>query len=226
MWDLPRLGETEQTKDKSDSLEQMATDLHQVLSVAQGRPVVLIGHSVGGMTNLTTSAKLYPDALGAQVKGIVQVDTTYTNPVKTTSHSRLNLALQKPLAEAILHLMIPFSALVRIANWISCREGILYLSSASSSFAGTETRGQLDLVSRFQFESSPGVVARGTLAMFHWDATAVLPQMKVLCLSWWESSTRQQFRVPVQQCKDRFEVRKCKLLIEAAITRFLRRIRL
>jgi pimeloyl-ACP methyl ester carboxylesterase len=178
VWDLPGLGETEQPKDESDSLEQMATDLHQVLSVAQGRPVVLVGHSIGGMTNLTF-AKLYPEALGAQVKGIVQIDTTYTNPVKTTSHSRLNLVLQKPFGEPILHLMVPISALVRIANWISYQEGILYLSNASNSFAGTETRGQLDLVSRFQFESSPGVVARGTLAMFHWDATAVLPQINV-----------------------------------------------
>jgi pimeloyl-ACP methyl ester carboxylesterase len=93
--------------------------------------------------------------------------------------TRFSLALQKPLAEPILHLMIPFSALVRIANWISLPRRVSLWRNASSSFAGTETRGQLDLVSRFQFEWSPGVVARGTLAMFHWDATPVLPQIKV-----------------------------------------------
>lgn len=178
VWDLPGLGETEQPKDRSDSLEQMAADLHQVLSVAKGKPVVLVGHSIGGMTNLTF-AKLYPEALGTQVKGIVEVDTTYTNPVKTTKHSRLNLALQKPLAEPILHTMVPLSALIRLVHWISYKEGILYLSNASSAFAGTETRGQLDLVSRFQVESSPAVVARGTLAMFHWDASTVLSQIKL-----------------------------------------------
>ena len=64
--------------------------------------------------------------------------------------------------------MIPLSELVRAANWVLYQEGILYLNNASSAFAETETRGQLDLVSRFKFESSPGVVARGTLAMFHW----------------------------------------------------------
>jgi pimeloyl-ACP methyl ester carboxylesterase len=178
VWDLPGLGQTEEPKDDSDSLDQMASDLHQVLSIAQGKPVVLVGHSIGGMTNLTF-AKLYPESLGSQVKGIVQIDTTYTNPVKTTSNSRLNIALQKPLAEPILHLMILFSPIVRIVNWISYQEGILHLKNASSSFAGSETRGQVDLVSRTQAQSTPGVVARGTLAMFHWDGTTVLPQINV-----------------------------------------------
>jgi pimeloyl-ACP methyl ester carboxylesterase len=68
---------------------------------------------------------------------------------------------------------------MRIVNWISYQEGILYLKNASSSFAGLETRGQVDLVSRMQVQSSPGVVARGTLAMFHWDGTTVLPQINV-----------------------------------------------
>ena len=178
VWDLPGLGQTEQPKNNSDSLEQMAADLDQVLSVAQGKPVVLVGHSIGGMTNLTL-AKLHPERFGSQVKGIVQVDTTYTNPVKTTSNSRLNLALQKPVAEPILNLMIPFSPLVQFVSRISYREGILNLENAKSSFAGTESRGQVDLVSRLQVQASPAVVARGTLAMFHWDASATLPQISV-----------------------------------------------
>jgi pimeloyl-ACP methyl ester carboxylesterase len=178
VWDLPGLGKTEQPKDDSDSLEQMAADLDQVLSVAQGEPVVLVGHSIGGMTNLTF-AKLHPERFGSQVKGIVQVDTTYTNPVKTTSNSRLNLALQKPVGEPLLHLMIAFSPLVRFASWISYREGILNFKNAKSSFAGTESRGQVDLVSRLQVQASPAVVARGTLAMFHWDASTTLPQISV-----------------------------------------------
>ena len=97
-WDQPGMGGTEQPRDQSDTLEQMATDLHEVLSLAAGRPVVLVGHSLGGMTNLTF-AKMYPELLGSQVKGIVQVDTTYTNPVRTTEDSSLNLALQKPVGE-------------------------------------------------------------------------------------------------------------------------------
>ena len=41
-------------------------------------------------------------------------------------------------------------------------------------FRRVRNPGQIDFVSEFQYRSSPAVVARGTLAMFHWDATPVL----------------------------------------------------
>jgi pimeloyl-ACP methyl ester carboxylesterase len=178
VWDLPGLGSTEQPADRDYSLDAMARDLHQVLTVADGRPVVLVGHSIGGMINLTF-CRDYPSELGKQVRGVVEVDTSYTDPVRTASNSKLNEALQKPVGEPVLRLMIAASPVVRAANWMSYQEGLLYLNNARSSFAGTESRGMLDLVSRYQFESSPGVVARGTLGMFHWDATDELPKIHV-----------------------------------------------
>ena len=177
VWDLPGMGETAEPADRQETLERMATDLRQVLTVAGGRPAVLVGHSIGGMTNLTF-ARRYPALLGAQIKGIVQVDTSYTDPVKTTQDASLNLAL-KPVGEAVLHAMVPLSPLAQAANFLSYEEGLLYISNAKSAFAGTETRGQLDLVSRYGFQSSPGVVAKGTLAMFHWDASPVMPQLRI-----------------------------------------------
>jgi len=178
VWDLPGLGLSAEPKNHDLSLEQMGSDLQQVLTLAQGRPAVLVGHSIGGMINLTL-CRLHPELLGSQVAAVVQVDTTYTNPVRTTKNSRLSSALQKPVAEPLLHAMIAISPLVRAAAWLGYQEGIVQLNNARSSFAGTETRGQLDLVSRYSYESSPAVVARGTLAMFHWDGTAVLPNVNV-----------------------------------------------
>jgi len=58
---------------------------------------------------------------------------------------------------------------------------LIYLTSSAhwpvhrKMFAGTETRGQLDFVSRDTVEPSPAVAARGTLATFAYDATATLP---------------------------------------------------
>lgn len=177
-WDLAGLGATSRWADQEVTLERMATDLHTVLGLSEGKPVILIGHSIGGMINLTF-CKLYPEDLGTRVAGIVEVDSSYTNPVRTTKNSKLNLALQKPVAEPILHAMVPLSELVRFSNWLSYHEGLLYLNNAQSSFDHTETRGQVDMVSRYQFLSSPGVVARGTLAMFHWDMTPELPRVSV-----------------------------------------------
>jgi pimeloyl-ACP methyl ester carboxylesterase len=176
LWDLPGLGESSQPLDRNFALEQMASDLHSVVSLANGKPVVLIGHSIGGMINLTF-CRLYPDLVRTQIAGIVQMDTSYTNPVKTTKGSGFSQAIQKPVAEPLLHAMIFLSPLVRIMNWLSYENGLAYVQNAHSSFAGSETRGQVDLVSQYQVESSPAVVARGALAMFHWDATAVLPRV-------------------------------------------------
>ena len=175
-WDLPGLGESDQPRDRNFALEQMASDLHAVLGLADGKRVLLVGHSIGGMINLTF-CRLYPELVGKQIAGIAQLDTTFTNPVRTTKGASFSLAIQKPIAEPVLYAMIPLSPLVRVMNWLSYQNGLTHLHNAQSSFAGSETRGHLDLVSRYQYRSSPAVVARGTLAMFHWDATAVLPHV-------------------------------------------------
>ncbi len=46
VWDLPGLGETAIPANGSLTLEQMASDLHTVLRVAGGKPVVVVGHSI------------------------------------------------------------------------------------------------------------------------------------------------------------------------------------
>jgi pimeloyl-ACP methyl ester carboxylesterase len=176
VWDLPGLGFSGQPTDRDYALEKMASDLRAVLQLAEGGRAVLVGHSIGGMINLTF-CRLYPELLGSKVAGIVQVDTTYTNPVRTTKNAGFSLAIQKPVAEPILHAMILLSPVVRVLNWLSYQNGSAQLYNAHSSFAGSETRGQVDFVSQFQYRSSPAVIARGTLAMFHWDATPVLPRV-------------------------------------------------
>jgi hypothetical protein len=60
VWDLPGLGESAQRRDRNFALEQMASDLHKVLSLADGKPVILVGHSIGGMINLTF-CRLHPE---------------------------------------------------------------------------------------------------------------------------------------------------------------------
>ena len=182
VWDLPGLGQTGSPADNDFSLEKMAIDLHTVLALAHGKPVIVVGHSIGGMINLTF-CKLFPQDMQTRVAGLVELDSSYTNPVKTTKNGKLNLALQKPIAEPLLHAMIPLSGLFRAMNWLSYKEGLQSASNASSAFDGTESRGQLDLVSRYSFESSPAVVARGTLAMFHWDMTPELPQISIPVLA-------------------------------------------
>jgi pimeloyl-ACP methyl ester carboxylesterase len=58
------------------SLDALAQDLEAVIRDASNRePVIVVGHSMGGMTALKY-CELYPDAIGARVRGLVLADTT------------------------------------------------------------------------------------------------------------------------------------------------------
>lgn len=179
LWDLPGLGASRGPSDGDYSVERMAGDLEAVVTtLANHKPVVLVGHSIGGMITLTY-CRLFPRELGRRVTGIVQVDTSYTNPVTTTKNATQSEALQKPVGEPLLHAMSALSPVVRVLNWLSYRNGTAQLLNAKSGFAGSETWAQVDLIARYGYKSSPDVVARGSLAMFHWDAKEELAHISI-----------------------------------------------
>ncbi len=172
-WDLPGLGHSTPSASQDYSLEKMARDMAAVITVAGERPVVLVGHSIGGMIILTF-CRLFPELVGRQVRGLVLVHTTYTNPVRTMAKRGLYTALQKPVLEPLLHLTIWLSPLVWLMNCLSYLNGSAHVSTARQSFAGAETWEQLDFVARFLLRDSPAVLARGMLGMLRYDAAATL----------------------------------------------------
>ncbi len=178
VWDLPGLGLSKQPDNHDYSLENLARDLDAVIDVAGGQPVVLVGHSIGGMISLT-HCKIFPQAMGTRVRGLALVNTTYTNPVRTTSMAALKTAIQKPVLEPLLHLTIVLSPLVRAMNWLSYWNGSAHKSSESSGFSGNETRGQLDFVAAYTPRTPPDVAARGMLGMLRYDATDTLRTISV-----------------------------------------------
>jgi pimeloyl-ACP methyl ester carboxylesterase len=182
LWDLPGLGRSTQPANRDYSLEKMARDLNAVIGLAGRRPVTLVGYSMGGMIMLT-HAKLFPEALGPRVAGMILVNTTYTNPLRTMKWGWLFSAFQKPIAEPLAYLTIAASPLLRVLNFLSYLNGSAHRSSARQEFAGTETRGQLDLAAWYYVQSSPAVIARGLLGMFRYDATEVLSSIPVPALA-------------------------------------------
>jgi pimeloyl-ACP methyl ester carboxylesterase len=181
VWDLPGLGKSKGPDDKDWSLEKLARDLDAVVALAGAGPVVLLGHSIGGMIVLTY-CRLFHASLAPRVRGVVIAHSTYTNPARTTSTPRLHTALQKPLLEPLCHLMIWLDPLVRLMTWLSYLNGSVHRSTDKSSFSGHESRGQLDFISRYMLVDSPAVLGRGMLGMFRYDATATLPTIPVPAL--------------------------------------------
>lgn len=178
VWDLPGLGKSSKPNNKDYSLEKYARDLEAVVAIAGDKPVILLGHSMGGMIILTF-CRLFPEHLGSRVAGLILVDTTYTNPVKTSILSSLLRKLQKPLLEPVLYLTILLSPILWVMTWLSYLNGLLHISVELSGFKGTETRGQLNFCALLSALGSPGVLARGTLAMFDYEETKTLSTINI-----------------------------------------------
>jgi pimeloyl-ACP methyl ester carboxylesterase len=177
LWDLPGLGHSTRPTPPDYSLDLMARALDVILTFLGPRPVVLVGHSIGGMV-LLTLCRLFPATLG-RVGGMVLAHTTYTNPVRTTAKHRLYTALQKPVLEPLLHLAIWLSPVLWLLNVLSYLNGSAHASTARQSFAGTQTRQQVQFVTRCLLHTSPAVLARGMLGMLRYDATTTLATLEV-----------------------------------------------
>ena len=93
VWDLPGLGRSTRPTNRDYSMENLSRHLDAVLALAGDQPAILLGHSIGGMITLTF-CRLFLKAMGDRVRAIALVQTTHTNPVRTTNMAGLLTALE------------------------------------------------------------------------------------------------------------------------------------
>ncbi|KQW80746.1 alpha/beta fold hydrolase [Brevundimonas sp. Root1279] len=170
-WDLPGLGKSKGAGLAQVRLETMAADLRAVIERV-GEPVVLVGHSIGGMT-IQTLARDHPALFGSKVKGVLLFNTTWTNPLQTMILSPLAKTLRRPVIEPMLHLAIWLEPLVWLSMWQSYLSGSAHLANRLG-FGASVTRSQLEHTTLLSTRNRPAVMARGNLAMFNWDAKDAL----------------------------------------------------
>lgn len=174
VWDLPGLGRSKPPPDRRISLSNFAADLGGLLTTLD-RPTVLVGHSIGGIT-IQSLVRDHPEAM-ERVAGLVLLNTTFTNPLKTMVLSRLLLALQKPVLEPMAHLTVWLHPLVWISKWQSYLSGSTH-AAMRAGFGKVVTRSQLEHASLLATRAPPAIEAKGDLAMFHWDATGALAGLR------------------------------------------------
>jgi pimeloyl-ACP methyl ester carboxylesterase len=176
LWDLPGLGRSKLPKGRTLSLDDFAADLATVIEQVGDRPVVVVGHSIGGMT-IQTLARDNPALFARRVAGVVLLNTTYTNPLKTMIAPGLMTALRWPLIEPMMRVAIWLQPLAWLSAWQSYFSGSAHLANRLG-FGRYVTRSQLEHTTLLATRNPPGVQAKGNLAMFRWDASAVLPQIR------------------------------------------------
>lgn len=178
VWDLPGLGHSKPPKDGKFSIDRFAEALGTVVRSAGPGPVILVGHSIGGMAT-QTFWRACPEDLRRRVVGVVLVDTTHEDPLRTMWLSPLWGALRWPVIEPIMWLTILLSPLAWLSSWQGYLSGSNQLVMRLTGFGRFATRGQVDFTARLACKGSPGVQAKGNLAMFRWKATEVLPTINV-----------------------------------------------
>ncbi|HYC96679.1 alpha/beta hydrolase [Brevundimonas sp.] len=179
-WDLPGLGRSGRPT-AGYSIEGFAEDLHAVIdSLPEERPVILVGHSIGGMTVLTFCAR-HPELLNRRVAAIVLENTTHTNPLETMILSRVFKPLQ-PLVELACKLDMLLSPALWVMNWQAWLSGSTHLAVRLAGFGTRPTREQLDRTALLPTKNPPAVQARGNVAMLHWSVTDHLPRIDVPAL--------------------------------------------
>lgn len=179
-WDLPGLGRSGRAA-VGYSIEGFAEDLHAVIdSLPEDRPVVLVGHSIGGMAVLTFCAR-HPELLNRRVAAIVLENTTHTNPLETMIFSRVCRPLQ-PVVELALKLDMVLSPALWVMNWQAWLSGSTHIAARVAGFGARPTREQLERTARLVTKNSPAVQARGNLAMLRWSVTDRLPRIDVPAL--------------------------------------------
>lgn len=176
-WDLRGLGKSSRARNNDYSLDAMADDLAAVVDLASA-PVTILGHSIGGMI-AQTFARRHTNRLGSDVKCLILVGTTYTDPTRTTAGSTLLHALKRPLLTPLMYLTIALWPLIWAMNWLSYFNGSQLIATALTGFTGKETRAQLDFASRFFAKARPSVLARGMLAMFNFDETSSIGNIPI-----------------------------------------------
>lgn len=163
LWDLPGLGKSTGKVD----LERYAENL-RVLVHSVGGPVIVAGHSMGGMV-AQTLIRRHPQMFGPIIVGVMLLNTTHTNPLKTMILPRLAQAI-RPLLELTFYIEIALFPLFWISSWQSYLSGSAHMATRLTFGKGV-TRTQLDHATLLGTRNSPASIARGNLAMFRWDAT-------------------------------------------------------
>jgi pimeloyl-ACP methyl ester carboxylesterase len=177
VWDLPGLGRSKPPKDGKFTIDRFAEALGAVVRSSGSGPVILVGHSIGGMTTQTFFRACSED-LRRQVAGVVLVDTTHEDPLQTMWLSPLWRALRWPVIEPMMWLTILLSPLAWLSSWQGYLSGSNQLVMRLTGFGRYATRGQVDFTARLVCKGSPGVQAKGNMAMFRWKATEVLPTIQ------------------------------------------------
>ncbi len=180
LYDQPGHGRSSGLVRTEYSIEDLAEILHDVLAEAAPEgPLVLVGHSMGGMT-VMQFARLYPEVFRERVKGVAFLSTSAAG--LDTVETKAMRSLRR-LRRTVLPM------LQQVAGWtpdLIDRSRLLagdlgWLLTRKASFRSPNPPGSIvTLVERMNRRTSIQSIVGYARGILDHDATAVLPQFKGL----------------------------------------------
>ena len=180
VWDLRGTDRSDAPADRDYSMEAMTADLAAVFDATDAgrhpKGCVLAGHSVGAML-LPLFAAAYPERM-ASVRGLALLGGTDTPLLQTMRGRQVLMPMRfwfwEPLARLMGRCPALFGGFVRLIWQMGCVHAALIGTNA-----GSESRGQNDLVAAHCAEFSMRAAGLGALAFFAFDARFLLPAIRV-----------------------------------------------
>jgi pimeloyl-ACP methyl ester carboxylesterase len=126
---------------------------------------------------IQTLALRHPAMFGTDITGVVLLNTTHTNPLKTMIFPNLAQAM-RPVLEVLFRIEIAIFPLAWVSAWQSYLSGSTHIANRLTCGKGI-SRMQLDHICLLGTRNSPASIAKGNLAMFRWDATGAMANLSV-----------------------------------------------
>lgn len=168
-------GRSARAADHSHHIDQLGVDLAAVLeAVAPEGPVVLVGHSMGGMTVMAYS-EMHPDEIGSRIRGIALIATT-AGDVASNS-----LGLPLPLGRVVRGIAPPVAATIAkrsnlIDGWDESDFGLLLTRLYAFGSPTSDHVGRF--VAQMLAGTSLEVVAEFLPTLNEHDKTSMLPLLQ------------------------------------------------
>lgn len=148
------------------SLEALARDLAAVLDAClePGEPVVLAGHSMGGMAILKY-CEMFPADLGARIGGVALVDTAHVPMHEMMAGGALLRRLQKPLVEPAIRFAIEHPSLSDAVKSAVIRTSLFLVAVRYLGFGRGASLTQMEAIGEMARKTSISGAGRACLAL-------------------------------------------------------------
>ena len=168
-------GRSTRAPDGHSTMDYLASDLRQMIATAAPvGPVVLVGHSMGGMAIMALAAH-DPDLYAERIAGIGLI-CTGASYLRRSEFSRLLTTGGNPVVRAVTNVAARYPAIFERGR-ASSRDAV-WLLTRSFGFAHKDVPGPMvDYLDEMISDTPVEVIAEFTPALFAHDQTAALPAL-------------------------------------------------